>query len=60
MKNIEMKQEGNILTIKIDTSQRFEKSASGKSVIVASTGGSISVPGNEEVKIGLNCYVPAK
>ena len=56
MKNIEMTTTGNILTIKVDLSQRFGKSSSGKSTIVASTEGNISIPGNEEIKIGLNIY----
>ncbi len=56
MKNIEMTTEGNILTIKVDLSQRFGKSSSGKSIIVASTEGNQSIPGNEEIKIGLNVY----
>ena len=56
MKNIEMSTEGNILTIKVDLSQRFGKSSSGKSTIVASTEGNQSVPGKEEIKIGLNVY----
>ena len=56
MKNIEMNTEGDILTIKVDLSQRFGKSSSGKSTIVASTEGNQSVPGHEEIKIGLNVY----
>lgn len=56
MKNIEMTNEGNILTIKVDLSQRFGKSSSGKSIIIASTEGNVSVAGNEEIKIGLNIY----
>ncbi len=56
MKNIEMTTEGNILTITVDLSQRFGKSSSGKSTIIASTEGNLSVPGNEEIKIGLNVY----
>jgi hypothetical protein len=56
MKNIEMTTEGNTLTIKVDLSQRFGKSSSGKSTIIASTEGNQSVPGNEEIKIGLNIY----
>ena len=56
MKNIEMSTEGNILTIIVDLIQRFGKSSSGKSTIVASTEGNQSVPGNEEIKIGLNVY----
>lgn len=59
MNNVKMTQKGNILTIEIDTSIRGNTSTSGKSIIVASTGGNVSVPGNENVKIGINCYVPA-
>ena len=56
MKNIEMNTEGDILTIKVDLSQRYGKSSSGKSTIIASTEGNQSVPGHEEIKIGLNVY----
>lgn len=56
MKNIDMSVEGNILTLKVDLSQRFGKSSSGKSTIIASTEGNQPVPGNEEIKIGLNVY----
>jgi len=56
MKNIEMNVTGDILTIKVDLSKTFGKSSSGKSTIIASTEGNVSVPGKEEVKIGLNVY----
>lgn len=56
MKNIEMKLDGEILTIKVDLSKEFGLSSSGKSVIIASTEGNQSVEGREEVKIGLNIY----
>jgi len=56
MKNIEMNVDGDILTIKVDLSKTFGKSSSGKSTIIASTEGNVSVPGKEEVKIGLNVY----
>ena len=56
MKTVEMRVEGAILTIKVDLSQTFGKSSSGKSTIIASTEGNQSVPGRESVKIGLNVY----
>jgi hypothetical protein len=56
MKNIDMKVEDNILTIKVDLSKEFGKSSSGKSTIIASTEGNVKVPGKEDVKIGLNIY----
>jgi hypothetical protein len=55
VKNVEMKVDGNILTITVDLSKDFGKSSSGKSIIVASTEGNMTVPGREE-KIGLNIY----
>lgn len=51
-----MKREGNILTIKVDTSKEFGLSSSGKNIIIASTEGNVSVPGSEETKVGLNVY----
>ena len=56
MKNVEMQVTGDILTIKVDLSQRFGKSGSGKNEIVASTEGNQSIPGLDEVKVGLNVY----
>ncbi|MFZ5651445.1 MAG: hypothetical protein ACOY4I_11410 [Bacillota bacterium] len=56
MKNVEMTLDGNILTIKVDLSQEFGPSSSGKTIIIASTEGNVSVPGREEAKVGLNVY----
>jgi hypothetical protein len=55
MKNVEMSVEGNILTIKVDLTKEFGPSSSGKTIIIASTEGNISVPEREE-KVGLNVY----
>jgi len=56
MQNIEMSIEGDMLTIKIDTSKKFKKSKSGKTTIIASTGGNIFIPDSDSIKIGLNVY----
>ncbi|OPY89243.1 MAG: hypothetical protein A4E71_00046 [Smithella sp. PtaU1.Bin162] len=56
MKNVEMKLDGDILTIKIDVTKEFGPSASGKTIIIASTEGNISIPEKDDVKIGLNVY----
>lgn len=56
VKNVEMSVEGSILTIRVDLSQTFGKSSSGKSTIIASTEGNQSVPERENIKIGLNVY----
>ncbi|MDR4494234.1 MAG: hypothetical protein AB7P17_03955 [Nitrospirales bacterium] len=55
MKNVELIVEGTILTIKVDLSKDFGPSSSGKTTIIATTEGNVSVPGREE-KIGLNVY----
>jgi hypothetical protein len=55
MKNVDMTVEGALLTIRIDLSKEFGPSASGKTIIIASTEGNITVPNREE-KIGLNVY----
>lgn len=56
MKNCEMKLNGNILTITVDISKKFGKSTSGKSIIIGSTEGNVSIPEKEDIKIGLNIY----
>jgi hypothetical protein len=55
MKNVEMKVNGDILTITVDLSKEFGPSSSGKTIIIASTEGNVSVPARE-VKVGLNVY----
>ncbi len=55
MKNVDMKVEGDILTIKVDLNKQFGPSASGKTIIIASTEGNVTVPDRDE-KIGLNVY----
>ena len=55
MKNVEMNVDGNILTIKVDLSKEYGPSSSGKTIIVASTEGNVSIPDREE-KLGLNVY----
>ncbi len=55
MKNVEMRVEGDLLTITIDLSKEYGPSSSGKTIIIASTEGNVTVPDREE-KIGLNVY----
>jgi hypothetical protein len=58
MKNVEIKTEGNILTVKIDLSKTFGPSKTGKTIIIAST------EGNQAIKpglfLGVNCYKKEK
>ncbi len=57
MQNVNMAVKGNILTITIDLSQRNGRSASGKTINIASTHGNVAVPGSMKGEtIGLNVY----
>jgi hypothetical protein len=56
MKNVDMKVTGTILTVTVDLSKEYGPSASGKTIIIASSEGNKSVPGFEDAKIGLNVY----
>src|SRR5437588_11222833 len=58
MQNVEFELEGDQLIIRIDLSQELGVSSSGKSAIIATTGGNVTVPGWEAVKVGLNVYRP--
>ncbi len=55
MKNVQMVVDGNILTIKVDLTKEFGPSSSGKTIIIASTEGNVSIP-DREAKVGLNVY----
>ncbi|MDH5668110.1 MAG: hypothetical protein OEY86_08885 [Nitrospira sp.] len=55
MKNVEMTVEGTMLTIKVDLSKEFGPSSSGKTIIVATTEGNVTIPDRQE-KVGLNVY----
>ncbi|MCQ1539083.1 hypothetical protein FTO68_08835 [Methanocalculus taiwanensis] len=59
MKNMEMSREGSKLIIEVDLTKDFGVSKSGKSKIIASSEGNISIPDDEEIKIGLNIYKKA-
>ncbi len=56
MKNVDMSVNGNTLTIKVDLTKDFGETKSGKSISIASTDGNVSIPGNDDIKIGLNVY----
>jgi hypothetical protein len=55
MKNVQMTVDGNLLTITVDLSKEFGPSSSGKTIIIASTEGNVTIPEREE-KVGLNVY----
>ncbi|MDF0665140.1 MAG: hypothetical protein P0119_03590 [Nitrospira sp.] len=55
MKNIEMSVEGSVLTIRVDLSKEFGPSSTGKTIIIASTEGNVTIPNRQE-KVGINVY----
>jgi hypothetical protein len=58
MKNVQASVEGKTLVLRIDMTQDFGKSKTGKTTIVATTGGNVSIPGTVEgLKVGVNCYL---
>ena len=56
MQNITLTRNGDKLVVEIDLSKDFGPSASGKTLIVASTRGNPAVPGAPDTFIGLNCF----
>jgi len=56
MKSVELSLDGNILTIRVDLSQTFGPSSSGKTTIIASTEGNVPAGPDRDEKIGLNVY----
>ena len=56
MKNVEIKVEHGTMTITVDLTQEIGPSASGKNVIITTTGGNVDFPGIDDTKIGLNVY----
>lgn len=56
MENVILKRDGDKLLVEVDLSQNAGPSASGKTVIVASTRGNAAVPGCDDTFIGLNIF----
>lgn len=55
-KGITAKVEGDMLYLCIALNNDFGVSASGKSKIIASTGGNVNIPGTNDAILGLNLY----
>ena len=58
MRNVTMTRSGDTLTITVDMSKNLGPSSSGKTTLIASTEGNVTVEGPEGAKIGLNVYKP--
>jgi len=55
--NIQFEIKDGKLFMEVDLTEKGETSKSGKSSVIATTRGNISLPGSE-VKIGVNIYLP--
>jgi hypothetical protein len=59
-KNCTVVVEGEDVVVRFKHAARFDKSSSGKSIIVASTGGSVQIETpSGTLSCGLNAYIPA-
>ncbi len=58
--NLEAKIVDDKLIITVDLKQRHGTSKSGKNAIIASTQGNVTLPGREEVVMGINIYTKAE
>jgi D-alanyl-D-alanine carboxypeptidase len=56
MENITIDRKGNILTITVDLSKTGTPSASGKTMVIASTKGNHKIEG--DIFVGVNVYKP--
>lgn len=57
--NVTASVEEGVLYLAIDLAVRGSVSASGKSLMIATTSGNVDIPGLAGGKIGLNAYLPA-
>lgn len=56
MKNCNLSLNGTVLTITVDLSKEQGPSKSGKTTVISTTEGNVSLPGHENIKLGLNIY----
>lgn len=59
MENIDIQITDGKIVLTIDSNQAGSLSASGKSRVIATTRGNVSIPGTD-LKMGLNVYRPVK
>lgn len=60
VENVAFTVKGNMLTITVKLNAKRTPSASGKSEVIATTKGNVTIPGTDDVKCGLNVYVSSK
>jgi hypothetical protein len=58
MQNVQISTKANVITITIDTDLTLGDSKSGKTVLIATTGGNqaIALPDGRQIKLGVNCF----
>lgn len=56
MENVTLEVKGTKLVATIDLNKNLGASKSGKTTVIGSTQGNVSVPGHEEIKVGINVY----
>ena len=54
MENVKVEKKGNSLVLTVDLSTKVGDSKSGKSVVIATTGGNVDV--GDGIMVGLNVY----
>jgi len=54
--NVVISYEGNVMVIKVDLTKTFGPSKAGKTIIIASTEGNVTVGKDGQTKLGLNVY----
>jgi hypothetical protein len=54
MENVKVEKKGNSLVLTVDLSMKVGDSKSGKSVVIATTGGNVDV--GDGIMVGLNVY----
>jgi ABC-type uncharacterized transport system YnjBCD ATPase subunit len=56
MQNVTMRLEGRALVIEIDLDTELGPSKSGKSTLIATTGGNVRVPNTQDVMVGVTAF----
>jgi D-alanyl-D-alanine carboxypeptidase len=56
MENVKLEKKENVLTVTIDLSKTGTPSASGKTMVIASTKGNVRIEAGKDIFIGVNVY----
>ena len=56
MENVKFEKKGNVLHIEVDLTKNSGPSASGKSIVIASSKGNVIIDPEKKVYMGLNVY----